>query len=107
LRSPEIEIHLGGVPMLRTRLVTNVPNPFNPSTEVQFELREPGQTRLSVYGMNGRLVRDLVDEFLGAGTHYRVWNGRDGAGRPVPSGAYYVRLVTQDAIDHHKMMLLK
>ena len=106
-RSPATEVRLSGVPALRTQLLANVPNPFNPSTEVRFQLRTPGRVRVAVYDMTGRLVRDLVDASLGAGPHHRVWDGRDRSGRTVPSGAYYLRLQTPDASDARKMMLLK
>jgi len=106
-RSPETEVHLTGMPAPGTKLLANVPNPFNPSTEVRFQLQRPGRTRIAVYDMTGRLVRDLVDEDLAAGPHHRVWDGRDRGGRPVPSGAYYLRLETPDATDHRKVMLLK
>jgi len=107
LRSPETEVRLAGLPVLRTKLLANVPNPFNPSTEVRFQLQRPGRVRVAVYDMTGRLVRDLADEDLAAGPHHRVWDGRDRGGRPVPSGAYYLRLETPDATDHRKVMLLK
>jgi len=106
-RSPETEVLLAGMPAPGTKLLANVPNPFNPSTEVRFQLQRPGRVRVAVYDMTGRLVRDLVDEDLVGGPHHRVWDGRDRGGRPVPSGAYYLRLETPDATDHRKMMLLK
>jgi len=57
--------------------------------------------------VGGRLVRTLVDEDLSAGPHHREWFGQDDQGRPVPSGAYYIRLETASRVDHGKVMLLK
>ena len=106
-RSLETEVLLADLPAVRTRLLANVPNPFNPSTEVHFELQLAGRARVAIYAMDGRLVRTLVDDALGAGPHHRVWDGRDDTGRQASSGAYYLRLETADAVDHRKMMLLK
>lgn len=107
LRSPETRVTVGGVPVLASRLLPNVPNPFNPSTEVHFEVQAPGRVRVSVYGLDGRHVRTIVDDHLAAGPHHRVWDGRDDSGRQASSGAYYLRLETADKVDHRKMMLLK
>ena len=106
-RSPETEIKLTGLPVVATRLLPNVPNPFNPLTEIRFELSKPQQARVAVYDVTGRLVKILADGHLEAGPHARIWQGRDSSGRQVPSGAYYVRLVADGRVDHHKMMLLK
>lgn len=107
LMSPETAVTLGGVPALANRLLPNVPNPFNPSTRVRFELKEAGPARVAIFDLAGRRVRTLVQADLAAGPHERVWDGRDESGRAVPSGAYYARLVTDSRVDHLKMMLLK
>jgi len=52
-----------------TMLGPNVPNPFNPRTEISFDLVRSGQTRLSIFDVRGMLVRRLLDENLPAGTH--------------------------------------
>ncbi|MCK9996476.1 MAG: choice-of-anchor D domain-containing protein, partial [Candidatus Krumholzibacteria bacterium] len=105
--SPETEITLKNIPAVATRLLPNVPNPFNPVTEIRFELARPQRVQVSVYDVTGRLVNVLADGQLGAGHHARLWQGRDSGGRQVPSGAYYVRLVADNRVDHHKIMLLK
>ncbi len=105
--SPETEITLENIPAVVTRLLPNVPNPFNPVTEIRFELARPQRVQVSVYDVTGRLVKVLANGQLGAGHHARLWQGRDSGGRQVPSGAYYVRLVTDHRVDHHKIMLLK
>jgi hypothetical protein len=92
---------------LSTRLVGNVPNPFNPSTTVAFSLGRPGMVRLEIYDARGRLVRRLTNDAYEAGRHEIVWNGTDDAGAPVASGVYFARLDADDATDVNKMMLLK
>lgn len=106
-RSAEVEITLPVLPAVATRLLPNVPNPFNPMTEIKFELNKTEHMSLKIYDVTGRLVRELANGTLTSGPHSRTWQGRDGSGRQVPSGTYYVRLVTQTKIDNRKIMLLK
>ncbi len=106
-RSPEVTVTLGGLPSTLTRLLPNVPNPFNPQTEVRFELADAGHIRITIYDVTGRKVATLLDENRGPGPHSLTWQGRDDAGRPLPSGAYYLRLESEGRISHRKMLLLK
>ncbi len=106
-RSLEVEYTVQNVPKAATRLLSNVPNPFNPQTRIRFELSQPGSVQVAIFDVSGRLVRTLAAESLAAGPHERVWQGKDNAGRQVPSGTYYVRLVTSEGTDHRKIMLLK
>jgi hypothetical protein len=92
---------------LVTGLRPNVPNPFNPQTEIRFELARDQQARVAVYDVKGRLVKVLAEGDLAAGPHVRVWQGRDTGGRQVPSGVYYVLMETPDRNDRRKIMLIK
>ncbi len=83
------------------------PNPFNPLTNVRFDLQQGGHARLAVFDLAGRHVRILADEILPASVHERQWDGRDENGRLVPSGAYYVRLDTDHQMAMQRMTLLK
>lgn len=106
-RSSEVRYEVQNVPAQVTRLLPNVPNPFNPQTTIRFQLSQSGQARVSIYDVSGRLVRTLESSHLDAGNHERIWMGKDNGGRQVPSGAYYVRLETPTGLDHRKIMLLK
>jgi len=75
-----------------TALVGNVPNPFNPTTTINYHLAQTGSVRLDVYDMAGRHVKSLVAESQLTGDHQARWNGRDEAGRSVASGTYFARL---------------
>ena len=81
----------------RARLLPNVPNPFNPTTELRFELDLPGPVELNIYDARGFLVRNLVADEFPAGAHGVMWDGADRAGRQVASGVYQVRMVTSQA----------
>ncbi len=79
-------------PAAVARLGANRPNPFNPATVIPYELPRAGRARLALYDAAGRRVRTLVDGETAAGAHEARWDGRDEAGRPVGSGAYFARL---------------
>jgi FlgD Ig-like domain/HYDIN/CFA65/VesB-like, Ig-like domain len=106
-RSPEVEVSLKAMPELSTRLLPNVPNPFNPQTDIRFELQTDGPVQVTIYDVTGRRIRTLVSESMNAGPQSRTWFGKDDRGRQAPSGAYYIRLETDGRVDHRKVMLLK
>lgn len=79
------------VPTARELALTAFPNPFNPQTTVRLEAPAAGRVRLTVHDVRGRRVRRLADRQVAAGPVNTTWNGRDDAGRDVPSGVYLVR----------------
>lgn len=83
------------------------PNPFNPSTNIDFALEAAGAARIRVYDAAGRLVRTLVDEPRAAGPHSVTWDGRDDEGRLVASGTYFYQLEANGRSEARKAMLLK
>ncbi|MFH1845159.1 MAG: C1 family peptidase [bacterium] len=83
------------------------PNPFNPLTTIWYDAPRDGQLTVRVYDVRGRLVRDLVDDVVGAGQHNIVWDGRDNNGSATAAGVYFVRLNAQGQTDSHKVMLAK
>jgi len=88
-------------------LYQNHPNPFNPSTTIQFVLPENGHANLSIFDARGRLVVSLVDQVLRAGPKEFVWDAKDARGNPVSSGVYFYRLKTGNNALTKKMLLLK
>ena len=83
------------------------PNPFNPSTGLSFTLGRAASVHLRIYDLQGRLVRTLVDDDLGAGRHSVRWSGRDDAGRSVPAGVYLGRLDDGFRWRSRRMVLVK
>jgi len=94
------------VPNRVTALGLAHPNPFNPSTTIEFALARPEGTRLDVYTVDGRLVRTLIDRDLAAGPHTATWNGVDHRGRSVASGTYFYRLTTASGFSEAGRMVL-
>ena len=68
------------------------PNPFNPSTEIAFDLPSGQPVRLEIFGLDGRRLETVLDADLPAGRHAARWHGRDRSGRPVAAGTYLYRL---------------
>jgi len=68
------------------------PNPFNPETELRFELSTDADVTLTVFDLKGRRIRGLLDERLTAGQHRVSWNGKNDSGAGMASGVYLMRL---------------
>lgn len=94
-------------PAAAARLLGAAPNPFNPATEVRFELALAGHATLEVLDSRGRRVRTLVDGHLAAGLHRTGWQGRDQAGRQLASGVYHLRLESAGEVVTKALTLLK
>lgn len=94
-------------PIYRNALLQNRPNPFNPRTEIAFELEREGQATLRVFDVAGRLVRTLIDARLPAGRHEVTWDGRGDRGEKAASGAYFYRLRASGFEKTKRMLLLK
>jgi hypothetical protein len=95
------------MPASATRLEQNSPNPFNPTTAIRFSLASKETVTLAVFDLGGRLVRTLVNEPRGLGSHSVTWDGRDNAGASVASGVYFYRLDAGKFTSTKKMVLLK
>jgi len=92
----------------RNSLDQNVPNPFNPTTTIKYEVKESGLVSLRIYNVAGQLVKTLVDGQRIAGQVYEAnWNGLNNGGQPVSSGVYFYKLVARNFTQTKKMVLLK
>ena len=85
----------------------NYPNPFNPSTTIEFSLPEAGFADLAIYNLAGQKIRELVSGTLSEGIHSVVWSGRDDSGLTVSNGVYLARLRMNDTAVTGRMMLVK
>ncbi len=101
-------VELGGSQRPRDfALEQNIPNPFNPSTSIDFSLESASHVRLDVFNLLGQNVRTLMDGALQAGHYRATFDAEDHAGRPLPSGLYFYRLDTGTDRQTRKMMLLR
>lgn len=83
-------------------LEQNFPNPFNNSTTIRFTISEAGQAKLSVYNINGQLVKTLVNKPMSAGSHEIEFNATGQA-----SGSYIYRVEANGTTKERQMILLK
>jgi len=86
----------------KSLLLTNYPNPFNPTTTIQYSLPEAGHVSIKLYNTLGQVVRTLVDQAESAGLHQVELNADD-----LASGVYYYRLTVGDYAETRKMTFLK
>jgi len=83
------------------------PNPFLGSTRLHYRTGEAADVLLQVFDASGRLVRTLVRGTQPAGDHTAVWDGRDGAARPVAAGLYFSRLQVGHEVLTEKVILAR
>ena len=89
------------------QLQQNVPNPFNSETVISWFLLRPGAAHVEVFALTGQRVAVLHQGPKKAGIHRVHWDGRDDRGRPLASGVYLYRLVTNEDIQTRKLTLLR
>ena len=95
-----------------TALLRNYPNPFNPETWIPYQLAEAGEVTLTIYNINGKMVRRLELGHQAAGM-YRSrsraahWNGRNQLGESVTSGLYFYTLTAGDFTATRRMLIVK
>ena len=92
--------------------LTNYPNPFNPTTQINFNLKEAADVQLTIYNVNGQKLRTLFSGHRSAGNYQAIWDGQDNAGQVLPSGTYICRLEkigagTKSYGQTRKMILIK
>lgn len=88
-------------------LMQNFPNPFNPQTEIRFELQSAGDVSVEIFNMQGEVVKTYREGQLPAGSHRVTWNGTDEKSLRQPSGIYFYRLSVNGKADVRKMILLR
>ena len=95
-----------------TALLANYPNPFNPETWIPYQLSKPTDVTLSIYTINGKLVRQLDLGHQGAGIYGSrsravYWDGRNDVGEPVASGVYFYTFTAGDFTATRKLLIKK
>jgi hypothetical protein len=89
------------------RLHNNFPNPFNPTTHVRYDLPENSRVCLQIYTTMGVRVKDLVNGTQSAGAYSLLWDGRDDAGRQLPSGTYILKITANQYSGSIKLIMMK
>jgi len=84
------------------KLLSNYPNPFNPNTNIQFQIPNAGHVALSVYNSLGQQVATLIDRDMQSGLHNVTFNAAE-----LPSGIYFYKIQAGSFVKMNKMLLLK
>ena len=95
-----------------TALLPNYPNPFNPETWIPYQLSTPAGVSLTIYDIQGRVVRDLDLGHQRPGMYHTrsraaYWDGKNAQGESVASGVYFYTLTAGDFTATHKMLIAK
>jgi len=83
------------------------PNPFNPTTTINYDVPQNGKVKMVIYDLMGREVRILMHHDLLAGYHTLTWDGKNNIGQIASAGLYFCQLNGQDYTKTIKMLLLK
>ena len=89
------------------KLYSAFPNPFNPSTKIQYSLPIRGKVDLRVFDLQGRLVNKLVSSIQDPGLKTVEWNGKDDLGNSISSGVYFYKIVSNNYVDSKKVIYIK
>jgi len=90
---------------LRTTLI--YPNPFNPSTTIEYTIPEQSNVQIEIFSTMGHKIKTLVSGKQGPGTYFILWDATNDNGLPVASGLYYYSIRTKDFHQVRKMLYLK
>lgn len=88
-------------------LEQNSPNPFNPSTRLEYSVGQKGMVNITIYNILGQNVKTLVNEEKSADIYEVVWDGDDNSGAQVASGIYFYKMTTKGFIETKKMVLMR
>jgi archaellum component FlaF (FlaF/FlaG flagellin family) len=99
----------GGTPDIPfvTKLENAYPNPFNPNTNIRYQLEKPGDVKIDIYNARGQLVRSFSSYHAAAGYYQINWDGRDSSGKAVSSGVYQYKMTSGKYHSTKKMVLKK
>jgi len=92
---------------LEFALHENYPNPFNPTTQIRFDLPEMTDATITIYNMVGQVVRTFEMSSLSSGFHSVTWNATNDFGQQVSAGVYFYQLQSKEFVKTRKMILLK
>ena len=87
-------------------LYQNFPNPFNPLTTIEYELKNEINVQINIYNITGQLIRILKNERENRGKHRVIWNGCDKYDKSVSSGIYFFQLRAGEICKNRKMLLI-
>jgi hypothetical protein len=83
------------------------PNPFNPETNIEYQLNSSSQVSIKIFNIQGKQIRSLADTYRQAGTYNLKWDGLNDSSTQVPSGVYFVRITAGNETLNHRIVMMK
>lgn len=94
------------IPSTNDYKLTNYPNPFNPTTTIEFSINNHSKVELTIYNIKGQKIKTLANEHFSKGSNAVIWDGDDENNKPVSSGIYYYKLNVNGKTETVKKCLL-
>ena len=88
-------------------LYSSYPNPFNPTTQLRYDLSNSEYISINIYDLNGKYIKSLVNSIQGPGYRTIVWDATNELGQPVSAGMYIYTIQAGEFRQTRKMILLK
>ena len=86
--------------------IRNYPNPFNPTTTIEFLIQNDSKVELSLFNIKGQKIKTIINNGYSKGKHSIIWDGNDDSGKAVSSGIYYYKLNVNSKTEAVKKCLL-
>ncbi|MEJ2242848.1 MAG: T9SS type A sorting domain-containing protein, partial [Candidatus Bathyarchaeota archaeon] len=99
---PEVTIVVNNKIINDYRLSQNFPNPFNPSTKIEYSIPQSSQIQIKVFDVLGNEIKTLINEEKPSGAYELTWNAEN-----LPSGVYFYQMRAGGFVQTRKMILLK
>lgn len=96
-----------GIVPFEVSLMANYPNPFNPSTTIDFSLQKSQNIRIVIYDILGQIIAELTNSHYSVGSYSVTWNGLNQNGLAASSGVYIYSLISESGSVSQKMLLTK
>lgn len=94
--------------LLKDKLYSAYPNPFNPKTNISFSLQKDAEVDITIYNILGQKIKQLTHKYYQSGKHNIVWEGKDNSGKSVSSGTYFYQMkIDNQLFKTDKCLLLK
>ncbi len=94
-------------PVLMGITTSNYPNPFNPTTTIEYSVPEKGNVRIDIYNILGQRVNSLVNSEHSKGTHTIQWDGKDSDNNTLSSGIYFYKVSQNGKSVTKKIVMMK
>ncbi len=89
------------------QFLKNYPNPFNPSTTIEYEIPDMADVTVCIFDLEGALIKELLHETQARGRHQATWDGTDSNGAGVSSGVYFCEVECGELALTRRLILVK